>query len=129
MVNEFLWESTTPRGFIAHECDRLGVDWIACTHTGLHWHRRLVDGRGLVNVGAVGRPANDGRQCVWYTMLEADGSELHVEHVPVDYDVARVVREMRAEGLPEEFIQTLETGWWTTCLEVLPGRERTLGRH
>ena len=28
--------------------------------------------------------------------------------------------EMRGEKLPAEFIETIETGWWTTCLEVLP---------
>ena len=128
-VNEFLWESTTPVDFIAHQCDQLGVDWIACTHTGLHWTRRLPDGRGLVNVGAVGRPANDGRQAIWYTLLEGSAQGLRVTHVPVDYEVAPVVQAMRAEGLPEVFVETLTTGWWTTCLEILPGRERRRGRH
>jgi hypothetical protein len=31
---------------------------------------------------------------------------------------------MRAEHLPAEFIETIETGWWTTCLEILPAKER-----
>ena len=26
------------------------------------------------------------------------------------------------------FIETLRTGWWTTCLEVVPPRERSRGR-
>jgi hypothetical protein len=25
-------------------------------------------------------------------------------------------------------VQTVRTGWWTTCLEVLPARERARGR-
>jgi hypothetical protein len=29
--------------------------------------------------------------------------------------------------LPDEFIETIETGWWTTCLEVLPMKERARG--
>src|SRR5207244_3889049 len=33
-----------------------------------------------------------------------------------------------AEGLPPEFAETLRTGWWTTCLENLPARERARGR-
>ena len=37
--------------------------------------------------------------------------------------------EMRAEGLPEEFSETIESGWWTTCLEILPAKERLLGRY
>jgi hypothetical protein len=36
---------------------------------------------------------------------------------------------MRAETLPAEFIQTILSGWWTTCLEILPVRERTAGLH
>jgi hypothetical protein len=36
---------------------------------------------------------------------------------------------MRAEGLPEEFVETTLTGWWTTCLEVLPARERAASRY
>jgi hypothetical protein len=30
--------------------------------------------------------------------------------------------------LPAEFVETVRTGWWTTCLEVLPARERARGR-
>jgi hypothetical protein len=35
---------------------------------------------------------------------------------------------MRREGLPEEFVKTILTGWWTTCLEILPARERAASR-
>jgi hypothetical protein len=35
---------------------------------------------------------------------------------------------MRAEKLPKEFIQTVVTGWWTTCLEILPAKERRRGQ-
>jgi predicted phosphodiesterase len=127
-VNEFLWESTTPRGFVRHLCDALEVDAIACTHTGLHWARWDADGRGVVNVGAVGRPANDGRTEVWYALLEVRDGRLVQEFVPVSYDWPRLAGEMRAEGLPPEFVETIETGWWTTCLEILPSRERSAGR-
>jgi hypothetical protein len=36
---------------------------------------------------------------------------------------------MREERLPEEFIETMLTGWWTTCLEVLPSKERRRGKY
>jgi hypothetical protein len=36
---------------------------------------------------------------------------------------------MREAGLPEEFATTIETGWWTTCLEILPAKERARSRH
>jgi hypothetical protein len=48
--------------------------------------------------------------------------------VPVEYDYLRLAREMRDEGLPEEFVETVLTGWWTTCLEILPAKERRRGR-
>jgi hypothetical protein len=35
---------------------------------------------------------------------------------------------MDAERLPGEFIETIVSGWWTTCLEVLPQKERARGR-
>ena len=38
-----------------------------------------------------------------------------------------VERKMR-EHLPEPFVETILTGWWTTCLEVLPARERRRGK-
>lgn len=128
-VNEFLWESTTPTGFIGYLCEQQQADVIACTHTGIHWERRLPDGRGVVNVGAVGRPANDGRRNVWYAVLEWSEGRVQTTFVPIEYDWERVAAEMRSEGLPEEFVETLATGWWTTCLEILPARERVAGRH
>src|SRR5262249_816710 len=103
------------------------ADVILATHTGIKWHRRLAEDRHFVNVGVLGRPENDGHTNVWYAMLEAR-PELSIEFVPVTYDHLRLAREMRAERLPDEFVETVLTGWWTTCLEVLPAKERRRGR-
>jgi diadenosine tetraphosphatase ApaH/serine/threonine PP2A family protein phosphatase len=127
-VNEFLWRSTTPRPFVDKLLRDHRADLVACTHTGLHWSR-VEGGRGIVNVGALGRPANDGRASVWFTILEDRGGELSIEFVSVEYPHRRLAEEMRAEKLPPEFIETIETGWWTTCLEILPAKERAVGRY
>ena len=127
-TNEFLWESTTTTHFLDHLCRENEADVILTTHTGIKWHRRLANDRHFVNVGVLGRPENDGRTNVWYSLLEA-GPELRVEFVPVEYDHERLAAEMRAEQLPEEFSETVRTGWWTTCLEVLPAKERKRGRY
>lgn len=128
-VNEFLWESTTPASFVGHLCHEWDADAIACTHTGLHWSRWDAEsGTGIVNVGAVGRPANDGSTDVWYAMLEERDGRLVHEFVPLAYDWRTLASAMEAEGLPPEFVRTITTGWWTTCLEVLPARERSRGR-
>ena len=127
-TNEFLWESATPTHFLDKLADDYGADVIIGTHTGIHWMRRWGERRAYVNVGALGRPANDGRTDVWYAMLDATGEALSVEFVPVGYDHEALAREMRDEDLPEEFVETILTGWWTTCLEILPGKERAAGR-
>ncbi|HYL04961.1 MAG TPA: metallophosphoesterase family protein [Thermoanaerobaculia bacterium] len=135
-VNEFLFASTCPDAFLELLADRHRCDALLCTHTGLPWHRRLPSGRDAVNVGAIGRPANDGRAEVWYALLEARpaGSGggppggLGVELVPLRYDHQAMAAGVRAAGLPEEFAATLLTGWWTTCLEILPARERAASR-
>lgn len=128
-VNEFLWESTSPAPFMDVLCRSHETDLVVCTHTGVQWERRLADGRGIVNVGAIGRPANDGTTNVWYALLHAEDGRIRTELVPLEYDHARLAREMREEGLPEEFVETIETGWWTTCLEILPPKERRRGRY
>lgn len=130
-VNEFLFHSTSPVPFLEVLLDQNRCDGILCTHTGLHWHRRLPSGRDVINAGVIGRPANDGATHVWYAMLEArpdTAGGLDVERVPLAYDHRALAAEMRAEELPEEFVATILTGWWTTCLEILPARERAVSR-
>jgi len=125
-LNEFLWESATSDAFLNRLLRDAGADQVLCTHTGLHWQRALADGRRIVNVGAIGRPANDGRTEVWYAFFEPGAEE--ARFVPVAYDHEALAREMEAERLPAEFIATIRTGWWTTCLEILPAKERARGR-
>jgi hypothetical protein len=142
-VNEFLFHSTSPDAFLEVLLDQHRCDALLCTHTGLHWHRRLPSGRDAVNVGVIGRPPNDGRPEVRYALLAArpalsgdaggsvggiDAGGIDVELVPVRYDQQAMAAEVREAGLPEEFAETLLSGWWTTCLEVLPARERATSR-
>lgn len=141
-TNEFLWESTTSTHFLDRLAEQFEADLILGTHTGIRWQRSLIGGRQFVNVGVLGRPENDGQTNVWYTMVDTEragesrGENLAsgepgpcVDFIPVAYDHDRLAREMRDEKLPEEFVETVLTGWWTTCLEVLPGKERRTGRY
>ena len=129
-VNEFLWESTSPDPFLARMLALHQSDVLLVTHSGIPWQRRLADGRLVVNVGAIGRPANDGARQVWYAVItERASGGVEAELVPVAYDWQRLAAEMRAEELPAEFVETIETGWWTTCLEILPPKERARGRY
>ncbi len=85
-------------------------------------------GTRVVNVGAAGRPANDGRREVWYAAIDlAEGRVERVELVALAYDWRAQAASMRAAGLPEPFVETIESGWWTTCLEIVPPAERARG--
>jgi predicted phosphodiesterase len=145
-MNEFLWESTTSDAFLHWLSQKYDADVIVGTHTGLNWHRELSIGKHFINCGAIGRPPNDGQTSVVYAILETVQtpgmelgpvvssdrvvpSRLKVDFVRLNYDYERFAFEMASEGLPEEFIETIRTGWWTTCNEILPAKERAGGRY
>jgi len=126
VVNDFFWESLGDDA-VRERIEASGADVLLCTHTGLPWQKR-VDGRLVVNVGVIGRPANDGRTDVWYAVIDLDGGRADAELVPLAYDWKAQAASMRSAGIPEAFVETIETGWWTTCLEVVPPPERSRGR-
>jgi predicted phosphodiesterase len=125
-LNDFFWESL-PADEIRGRAEASGADLVLCTHSGLPWQRRL-ETTLVVNVGVLGRPANDGRREVWYAVLDLNHGEVEAELVPLAYDWAAHAASMRAAGLPEAFTETIETGWWTSCLQILPPAERSRGR-
>src|ERR1700712_2453681 len=81
------FKAPPPCPFLEVLLDQNRCDGLLATHTGLHWHRRLPSGRDVVNVGVIGRPANDGNPHVWYALLEErGGGSLGVELLPLPYD-------------------------------------------
>lgn len=126
--NEFLWASACGDAFLERLCAAHEADVIVCSHTGLHWHRALPGGRHVVNAGAIGRPAHDGRPGAWYAELAERGGALEARFHHVAYDHESLARRMEALGLPREFVETVRTGWWTTCFGSLPARERIAAR-
>jgi predicted phosphodiesterase len=127
-TNEFLWESTTPTHFLGKLFSDYNADVILGTHTGIHW-KRFVDDKLFVNVGVIGRPENNGSTKVGYTILTIDNNYVDSEYIPFEYDHERLAKEMKEEKIAEPFIRTILTGWWTTCLEVLPAKERIRGKY
>lgn len=126
-VNDFLWESLDDDE-LRLRVAASGADLLLCTHTGIPWQREL-DGTLVVNVGTVGRPANDGRRETWWALVDVAEGRAQVELVPLAYDWRAHAAAMREAGLPEPFVETVETGWWTTCLEIVPPAERARGRY
>lgn len=128
-VNEFLWESTSPDHLLWQFTETCDAEVICCTHTGIHWQRRFPQDRHFINVGVLGRPANDGRCCVWFALLQySKSSGFQCRFQPLTYDHQGLAKEMVQEGLPEEFVATTLTGWWTTCMEIMPAKERLRGK-
>lgn len=127
-TNEFLWKSTTSDHFLEYLISQQDCDLIVGTHSGIKWQQTVANGM-FVNVGVLGRPENDGTTNVWYAILENKQGKIEVEFVPLDYDFERLAGEMKAEKLPDEFVETVCTGWWTTCLEILPSKERLVGKY
>ncbi len=126
-LNDFWWESLPEEEHQARAA-LSGADVILCTHSGLPWQRRI--GNTLaVNVGVLGKPANDGTRSVWYAVLDIENGEARAELVALDYDWQAQAASMTRAGLPQPFVETIESGWWATCLEILPPRERSTGRY
>lgn len=125
VVNEFVWESATSDQWIADCLSRAEVDGIFATHTGLPWWREVAGGFWC-NVGVLGRPAHEGRPHVYFARLDlaATAAAPLPQIRPLSYDPQPVVAAMAREGLPVEFQQSLLTGIWTTCAEILPEAER-----
>ncbi len=126
-INDFLWESLDDEE-LALRVRASAADVLLCTHTGIPWQRE-VEGTLVVNVGTVGRPANDGRPETWWALVDVSDGGARAQLRPLAYDWRAHAASMRDAGLPEPFVETVETGWWTTCLEVVPPRERARGRY
>jgi hypothetical protein len=124
-----MWDSTCPDNFLEWLLEANEADVLFVTHTGIPWMRELPGGKLVVNVGAIGRPANNGRTSVDYAMVSFDSERFEVELVELPYEHEALATEMREEGLPEEFVETILTGWWTTCLEIMPAKERARGPY
>lgn len=128
-TNAFVWESETGDDWLRDCLGRSQVEIICATHSGIPWVRSVALSPGQqghwFNVGVLGRPAHEPSSAVYYGSLELDGAggiqpRLH----PLTYDIAPVVEAMAQAGLPVEFRESLTTGEWTTCAEVLPATER-----
>src|SRR4051812_10096706 len=83
-TNDFMWESLSDDE-LRQRVRASGADVLLCTHTGIPWQRE-VDDTLVVNVGAVGRPANDGRTETWYALVGLAEGAAGAEPVPGAYD-------------------------------------------
>jgi len=110
-LNTVYWTEDRSDDFCRKMASVVGLasgDAIAFGHTHKPWHR-VVDGIHFINAGSVGRP-KDGDWRAGYIRLTLGSGEPLVEVVRVEYDIASTVAGVRAAGLPEEFVEFLQTG-------------------
>jgi predicted phosphodiesterase len=121
-VNEFVWESETDEKKLSQWFQKNSVEMILCTHSGIPWIKRTNAGQIWFNVGVLGRPAHEDNTRVFYGLVSAENN-LNAELVAMNYDSTEVIAAMKQEKLPDEFIESLKTGHWTTCSNILPPEE------
>ena len=83
-------------------------DVIAFGHTHKPWHREVA-GVHFVNTGSVGRP-KDGDWRAGFVLVEFGAGGVNVEFIRVGYDIERTIAGVRSAGLPEDFVEFLQTG-------------------
>jgi predicted phosphodiesterase len=111
-LNTVYWTEDRSDDFCLKMAGMAGLragDVIAFGHTHLPWHR-VVDGIHFVNTGSAGRP-KDGDPRAGYSLLRiADETSIDVQHIRVDYDIARTAEAIRQSTLPHAFATYLESG-------------------
>jgi len=110
-LNTVYWTEDRPDSFCTQMAALAGAkkgDAIAFGHTHLPWTRE-VDGVQFINTGSVGRP-KDGDWRAGYSIVEMSDGKITVDHMRVEYDVARASNAIRESDLPNEFAQFLENG-------------------
>jgi predicted phosphodiesterase len=121
VINEFIFPSSSD-DFLNQELNAANCDGILAGHSGIPF-ARIVGDKLWLNSGAVGIPANDGTNRVWYAMIEPTDSGLKISTHALTYDHETAAGEMCREGLTA-YAEALESGHWPST-DVLPEKETT----
>lgn len=98
----------TPMSRLRELARLAGADCILCGHSHEPFARE-IDGTWFVNPGSVGRQ-NDGDPRARYALLELTPEEVRSTPFVLDYDVQRVVDEIRRQGLPPAIAEMFRQG-------------------
>lgn len=120
LINEFMFCSLDDARF-TEQLDQVNADCIIAGHTGLPFTKRIGP-RLWHNSGALGLPANDATQRVWFSVLTPQASGIEFSFHALEYDYRATAAKMRDAGLPQGYAQGLETGLWPNT-DILPAAE------
>jgi hypothetical protein len=122
-TNEFVWASELDLIKVSNWFSDYQVQMICCTHSGIPWIKELDQSKKWFNVGVLGRPAHENSSRVFYGVVEIKDNNLIPSLIPMEYDFQTLIDEMKKENLPQEFCESISTGIWTTCSNILPAEE------
>lgn len=89
-INEYLYIDR-PDATMERILDFAEADVLVVGHTHKPYRRILPSGRHVINEGSVGKP-KDGDPRAGYVILQAEGRDLSVEFMRVDYDVEKTAK-------------------------------------
>ncbi len=122
-VSKFMFASQLDQDF-SEEFEKIShTDFVIAGHSGLPFTRRL-GGKTWHNSGALGMPANDGTQRVWFSTLEVDqAKQVILKHHALEYDAKTASQLMLDKGLNQGYHNSLLSGLWPS-MDVLPDKEK-----
>lgn len=120
-TSKFIYKST-PWNEKEAELHLLQADNMIAGHCGVPF---LDDNgsKGWINSGALGMPANDGTSRVWFVTIEKKEEGFGVTFHALEYAFERTQESMKNARLPEQYIETLVTGFWDST-DILRPEER-----
>lgn len=120
---EFIYKSS-PWQDKADSLNALAVDHILAGHCGIPFIDQQ-DENAWINSGALGMPANDGTNRVWFCVIEKQEESFSIAFHTIEYAIDVAQEKMKSAGLPDVYRKTLETGIWHST-EVLRDTEAAL---
>lgn len=98
-------------------------DIILAGHCGIPFSEEKND-KVWLNAGVIGMPANDGTTDTWFMILDkSEDEDIAYSFHRLQYDYLTAAGLMEVNHLPNEYAQTLKTGYWDNC-EILPEEEK-----
>jgi predicted phosphodiesterase len=120
-VNEFIFASSPSENKLDQMVEAC-VDGIISGHSGIPF-AQMISNRLWLNAGAIGMPANDGTNRVWFAILEARHESIDIQIRCLSYDPRPSIKAMSERGLASGYRDCLSTGLWPS-MDVLPLQER-----
>lgn len=116
-INQFIFASNEHSVF-EQQFQNSDADIIVAGHAGIPFSKH-INGRVWHNTGAIGMPANDGTQRVWYSILK----EGQLFHHFLEYDYQQAADKMKQSGLTQGYHLALVEGRWPST-DILPAKEQ-----